>query len=293
MIKPNFFIIGAPKCGTTSLAAWLSEHPQVFMCPVKEPHYFSVDIRRKDRVNIDQYLSLFSDADNVHKIIGEASTRYLFSREAIPAILQFEPDAKFVAMVRNPVDMVYSLYNHLCFLGVEDVSDFRTAWSLSEERADGKRIPYGCNDPDSLNYKKIGLLGEQLNRFFDLVPPDQRVVLVLDDLRVHPERVLDELLVFLDIESREFDGFKHLNRSMAKRSNMVSGIIKLLAEIKKMSGISASFGILRKIAQFNRITRERDPLPPDFQVELKEYFMDDVKLISELLRRDFSFWESC
>jgi len=87
MKKPNFFILGAPKCGTTSLAMWLSEHPNIFMCPIKEPHYFNTDGLQRIKT-LEQYESLFTDAKPEHVAVGEASTHYLYSKEAVPRILE-------------------------------------------------------------------------------------------------------------------------------------------------------------------------------------------------------------
>lgn len=99
MKEPNFFIIGAPKCGTTSLAHWLAQHPEVFMSPVKEPHYFSTDFPLTSWRDPDDYHSLFEGADTHHKAVGEASVWYLRSREAVPQIEAHYPGARYIVML--------------------------------------------------------------------------------------------------------------------------------------------------------------------------------------------------
>ena len=86
MKKPNFFILGAPKCGTTSLASWLSEHSDVFMSPIKEPHHFCSDFGYKEYRSHQRYLSLFRKANEQHRAIGEASATYLYSKVAVKNI---------------------------------------------------------------------------------------------------------------------------------------------------------------------------------------------------------------
>ena len=107
---PNFFIVGAPKCGTTALCEYLKYHPNVFMSTPKEPHYFAEDFERYRHVKTeDKYLALFGDCNDRHLMIGEASVFYLRSTRAVSLIRDFNPDAKIIVMLRNPVDMVYSL----------------------------------------------------------------------------------------------------------------------------------------------------------------------------------------
>src|SRR3990167_9603139 len=104
--KPNFFILGAPRCGTTSLSTYLREHPNVFFSFPKEVNFFSSDIYSSTLCSdISSYLKLFSNSEEIHLAVGEGSVFYLASNCAVPSILQFNPQAKFIVMVRNPVDM--------------------------------------------------------------------------------------------------------------------------------------------------------------------------------------------
>src|SRR6056297_204893 len=95
--KPNFFIIGAPKCGTTSMARYLGEHPDIFFSDPKEPNFFNTDFSEKIRITteIKEYLKLFQGADKYRRV-GEGTVWYFFSKEAILYILKFNPEAKFI-----------------------------------------------------------------------------------------------------------------------------------------------------------------------------------------------------
>src|SRR5438093_1590857 len=107
---PTFFIVGAPRCGTTALYTYLRQHPDLFLPENKEPHFFGSDLYHPGFVrNLDEYLSLFLEAGN-KKRAGEASVWYLYSRNAAAEIMAFCPSARIIAMLRNPVDMMYSNY---------------------------------------------------------------------------------------------------------------------------------------------------------------------------------------
>ena len=113
MNKPNLFIVGAPKCGTTFLYHYLKQHPEIYFPDFKEPHFFGSDLIRKNGaydLSLNNYKSLFNSDK---KIIGEASTFYIFSKNAAKEIYDFNPDAKIIIMLRNLVDLAYSLHSQL------------------------------------------------------------------------------------------------------------------------------------------------------------------------------------
>jgi hypothetical protein len=290
MIKPNFFIIGAPKCGTTSLFRWLSQHPQVFMPEKKEPNFFNHDFWVPNRISEAEYLKLFESAPPDKKVIGEASTRYLFSQVAIDNSLAYCNNPKFIAMVRNPVDMLYSLYNHLYCLKVEYCKSFRDAWNLKEARARGRSIKALCADPHSLAYGDIGRLGEQIERLYQKVPGRQRLVIVMDDLIVDPNSIWVSVLRFLNIDETVQIDFRVSNRSMDTRFKSLNEIVYWLSGLKRKFRVDTSFGILNRISQLNRVEATRQPLDDGLRSEIIQYFCDDILKLSNLLNRDLSCW---
>ena len=134
-MKPSFFIIGAPKCGTTTLYSWLKSHPDIFMPGGKEPHFFAQNLSdRYCRIrHHDDYMALFDSARN-DQCCGEASVLYSMHPQAIEAILEWSPVAKFIFMLRNPVDMAPSYHRQLLINLEEDIEDFEQAWHLQENR---------------------------------------------------------------------------------------------------------------------------------------------------------------
>src|SRR5579863_2299196 len=149
---PDFVIVGAPKCGTTSLYATLKRHPQIFLSPAKEPHFFARDYpNRRDMQDVRDYNRLFVRA-KPFQLRGEASVLYLSSQTAIADILQVRPDAKCIVLVRDPVQMYVSWHNECMKSLDEDETDLEKAWMLQEQRAMGKRIPRLCKEPGFLQY---------------------------------------------------------------------------------------------------------------------------------------------
>src|SRR5882672_1680365 len=111
MRKPDCFIVGAPRCGTTAMYTYLGQHPEIFMSARKEPHFFGTDLSSPALVRDEQqYLSLFAKAQN-EKRAGEASVFYLYSQRAAREIHAFCPSARIIIMLRNPVEMMYSLHS--------------------------------------------------------------------------------------------------------------------------------------------------------------------------------------
>src|SRR5688572_26342484 len=138
---PNFFIVGAPRCGTTALYQYLRQHDRIFMPTVKECHFMADDFADFRRAHdLDEYLGLFEGATPRHVAVGEASVFYLMSDIAIPNIEAFNPNARHVVMLRNPVELVQSLHEQLLGTLHEDEPDFETAWRLQETRRAGRRI---------------------------------------------------------------------------------------------------------------------------------------------------------
>ena len=297
MKKPNFFILGAPKCGTTSLATWLSEHPNIFISPVKEPHFFNTDGLRRI-TNVKEYEKLFSDASSEHIAIGEASTHYLYSKEAVPNILKYQPDAKFIVCIRNPIEMAPSLHAERVFTGFETIKDFEKAWKLQAQRKLGKFIPKTAKkDPERLQYGPYCRLGEQLERLYKIVPTERILVLVLDDMAADPRSEYLKVLSFLGVPDDGRMDFPVYNQRKAVRSVFLASLIRMMSnissDIKHFLGFEREFGIVSWMR--NRINKKvagKQSLSPEMKRELYRYFKDDIHLLEKLLGRDFSSWLS-
>lgn len=222
--KPNLFIIGAPKCGTTSIIHYLDKHPDIFVSPVKEPHYFNEGSGHRYYKNEADYLRLFSGA-TTQTYCCEGSVWYLFSENAVDNILRFNPDAKFVVMLRNPSTMFFSLHQELLFGGSENVKSAAKAWELQNERAIGKKIPPGASDPSHIQYGAACRLGEQAHRAVQKIPKENLHFVLLDDLIDNPDAAYRSLLRFLHVKQLSLASYEVVN--VKKGTEVVSGITDL------------------------------------------------------------------
>lgn len=224
--KPNLFLVGAPKSGTTAISEYLRGHPQVFFSALKEPNFFCTDFSPDFRActRLDQYLRLFTEGGN-QAVVAEGSVTYLFSETAVANVLRFNPEAKFVVCLRNPVDLVVSLHRQQLNNLEEDQEDFAIAWGLQEERKKGRYLPADNREVKLLYYRDWGLLGKQVHRLFQLVPEGQRHVILFDDIRRDAYGVYRNLLKFLGIPDDGREKFEVVNAAFRWRS---AGLIRLL-----------------------------------------------------------------
>jgi sulfotransferase family protein len=289
MKKPTFFIIGAPKCGTTSLAAWLADHPDIFMSPTKEPHYFNTDHKRYLN-SLAGYEQLFGDATDRHSAVGEASVWYLYSANAVENIQTYNPDAKFIVMLRNPIEMAPSLHEELVFTGREDVDDFATAWQLQDARRSGERLPHMAWEPSYLQYGAACSLGALLDRLYQRVPADRVKTIVLDDVRSDPRGAYLSALSFLGVPDDGRVEFNALNQAKARRWPSLLLLPWMATQIKHVLGIEGGLGLWRRLDALNKVDRRRAPIDPKMKVRLHDYFVADIRRLETLIGRDLSHW---
>ena len=289
MPKPNFFIVGAPKAGTTSLAFWLSAHPNVYFSPEKEPHHFNSDDHRS-YPDLAAYEALFQGATEDHLAIGEASTWYLYSKEAANNIEAYRSDARYIVCLRNPIEMAYSLHEQKVFLGYEHILDFEKAWSLNADRAEGKMTSTWCRNPRHLDYGSACLIGEQLERLLSTVQRSKVHTLLLDDVKDNPRQHYLKVLSFLGLPDDGREIFPLRNPAKERKSKLAHTLMQAMVLLKETLGIRKSFGLLGGLEKKNVTYRDRDPLSPAMRVVLENHFRDDIKRLSGLLDRDLSHW---
>ena len=287
MKKPNFFIIGAPKCGTTSLATWLSDHPNIYMSPLKEPYFFCSDLNFGLISSLEKYEELFKKANDIHIAVGEASTWYLFSQVAVSKIEKTYPEARYIIMLRNPVEMAHSLY-YFNLRRDEHISDFKTAWKLSAERRQNRAVRSLVLEPRKLDYQKVCCLGDQLERLFTAVPRQKVLVLLLDDIQENPRREYLKVLSFLHVPDNGRIEFPVKNQASEDRFPLFQKGLYILGRVwhpvKKQLGIVRSFGIMKPISNLCAIPRSRPTIPIDVRQELVDYFKKDIEKLSYLIK---------
>lgn len=304
MAVPDFFIIGAPKCGTTALFTYLGQHPGVFLPHNKEPHHFSPDIYtiplpvRRSIPERSAYEALFEGAPD-GALIGEGSTWYLFSEVAVGAILEANPNARFIAMLRNPVVMVQSLFNQNHRNLFDDAPDLEAAWALEPARAEGRDIPVHCPAPGMLRYSRAGRYSWQLRRFFDTVPESQRLVHVYEDFFADPRVGYASTLDFLGLPDDGLDQFErvHGNKTLKNRALFrflvyppppFDRVYPLAKKAANAIGLRPG----KALFEWNQKQVERAPVRPEFEAELRRSFAADIDACEEILGRSLDVWKS-
>lgn len=297
--KPSFFIVGAPKCGTTALYEYLRPHPHIFMPEIKEPHFFATDLGTYPRIKtLADYLDLFSAATSAHQQLGEASVYYLRSSVAIPGIREFNPEAKLIAMFRNPVDMVYSLHSQLLHVSEETVVDFETAWRLQERRARGLDLPARIRSPLLVQYFQIGQFGTQVQRMLSCFPREQVKLILYDDFATSPQRIYQEVIAFLEVPQDGRTEFPRINENKAARLPWLrrfyrkppSPLRAAVRSLKRAVGGETISAAKKKLVALNTVRERRPPLDPALRARLTEAFREEVEMLGRLMNRDLSHW---
>ena len=300
-VTPNFFIVGAPKCGTTALYEYLRPHPSIFMPRHKEPHYFASDLGTYPFIKtLADYQRLFDGARPQHLRVGEASVYYLRSTTAIANIRAFNPDAKLIAMFRNPVEMVHSLHSQLLYVAEENESDFETAWRLQERRRQGEALPPGSRGGFLVQYFEVGRFGTQTQRMLSHFPRDQVKLILFDDFAASPQAVYDDVIAFLAIPHDGRSEFPRINESKRARLDWLRNFYRkppaplrsAFRGLKRAVGGGGSISAAaRKLVALNTVKEERRPMSAAFREELVSAFRDEIALLSRLLERDLSHWD--
>ena len=298
--KPNFFIVGAPKCGTTALYEYLRGHPSIFMPKYKEPHFFAKDLGTYPLIKTaDAYAALFAEAEARHAAVGEASVYYLRSTTALAGIRQYDPSARIIAMYRNPVEMVHSFHSQLLYVGEENVSDFEQAWRLQARRAQGLDLPPRSRGGFLLQYAELGRFGSQTERVLAHFPPAQVKLILFEDFAADARRVYDEVIAFLGVPHDGRTEFARINENKRARVDWLKhflrkpppGLRRAVRGLKRLLGGERLGGLKSEIVRMNTLTERRPALSPELRAEMVDTFRDEVRRLGELLGRDLSHWE--
>jgi hypothetical protein len=290
MRKPNFFLVGGAKCGTTSVAQWLAEHPEIYMSPVKEPDYFYPGGMT---TTLEAYEELFSDAGPHHVAVGEASVRYLSSVTAIRSADAYAgPEARFVVIVRNPIDMAESLHAQRLYSASEDIADFEKAWRMqSARRQAGFRWPRDWYTPEVNLYGEVCRLGSQCRRLVELVGRERVLILTLDDIKADPGAEWVRLQQFLGVREDGREQFYSVNERKSIRSHFTYRLLIRVAAMKRQVLGERSLGVARLVNRFNvSPAGPGSTMSPAFREELRAYFDEEIALLSELTGKDLSNW---
>jgi Sulfotransferase family len=305
---PDFFIVGNAKSGTTALWSMLRRHPQIFMPDSKEPWFFAQELQERTPPRpegtpqtLAEYRQWFASAQPGQRV-GEATPLYLWSRTAAARIAEVAPQARIVAILREPASFLRSLHLQFVETYVETENDLAKALALEPERRAGRKIPRYTYWPKALLYSDHVRYVEQLERYRAAFAPEQMLVLIYDDFRSDNERTVAEVLRFLGVDDTVSVGTVQANPTVRARSGRLNALIHAVSVGRGPLSLAVKGAIksitpepLRKRAL--RATKHTllygEPRPPDEQLmlELRRRYAPEVVALSEYLGRDLvSLW---
>ncbi len=299
MVKPNFFVVGAAKSGTTAMCDYLRRHPDIFIPEEKEINFFGSDMPvRVPRLTEEQYLNWFFSNVEGETRIGDGSVWYLYTRKAAEEIKAWEPDARILIMLRNPVDAMYSLHSQLLYNGDEVIPDFEEALEAEEDRKAGLRLPGKVSFPQMLFYREITRYVDQVGRFFDTFSEEQVKVILFDDFVARTDEVYRSTLEFLQVDPEFVPGFEVVNPNKGVRNRAFQTFLKRPPAWFRKIGRTVfpryeSRGKLRRrLMAWNTRFQDRARLDPAIRVRLVEECSPDIRRLGDRLGRDLSVWST-
>ena len=292
MRKPDFFIVGAPRCGTTAMFEYLGQHPEIFAATWKEPHFFGTDTIFPRRPSLNQYLSHFADAKD-EKRIGEASTSYLFSKLAAREIKEFSPSARIIIMLRDPVETMHSVHSMVLYWRNEDIEDFEAALAAEEDRKKGLRWPSRPHIINYLFYREVVNYTEQVRRYFEVFGCENVRVIIFDDFKEFAPKVYRETLLFLGVDPDFQPEFKIINLNRSVRIKLLQDFVmspRLMDVRQKVLPRRVDEIVFGRLRGLNTSFKRRPAMRPELRVRLQRELLPEVERLSEFLNRDLTFW---
>ena len=262
-----------------------------------EPHFFGTDLYSPDYIRDEQsYLSLFRGAKDT-KRAGDKSVFYLYSKQAAYNIKAFQSAAKIIIMLRNPVDMIYSLHSLRFYLGNESIADFQAALKAEEDRRRGLSLPAGVSVQEAWKfvYRDQAQFAEQVQRYLDTFGRENVYIIIFDDFVRDTAKAYKDTSVFLDVTPDFQLEFRTINPNRRLRSVALHHFIKRPPQSVRSLGKTITPFRLRQrwlngLIRLNTDYEPRPPLPQGLMRQLQEEFLPEVERLSQLLGRDLTHW---
>ena len=287
MKKVDFFIVGAPKAGTTSLYHYLNEHPEIEMSSQKEPNFFSHEALRKQKIYYDKnrintlkkYHRLFERTDV--NLIGEASVSYLFYEDVPKKIITYNPDAKIIIMLRNPIDRAFSHY----------LMDFRLGLvSESFETIIRKQSEHKNANLFYQQYVKVSEYTNQVKRYSEVFSKKNIYIIDYEVFKNQTSDIVDDVIIFLGLDnnSKSFSS-KRYNAYKEPKNNIIRSIYAFIPFRNMLSNILPEY-INKTISDLLFDSGKKPKLSKSTRDFLKKHFESDVIELSKFLNKDFLKW---
>jgi hypothetical protein len=301
---PDFLLIGAPKAGTSALHAALAMHPHLFLSKVKEPKYYmcgdspppaykgpgDAHSNQEWIWQRERYLDLFAGAPQ-GMLRGESTPFYLYNRDARRRIAADRPDAKLIAVLRDPVDRAYSNWMHLWMDGLETESDVVNAAAREHERVNAGWAPFW-------HYSGLGMYGRQLKDLFEHFPHEQVLTLRYRELVDSPDHTLNRVFGFLGVEGADVDTIPKDNSRVfvhdGVRARTVGPVIRAGAAVGQFLPPKVWRTVSKPL--ISQLHRGGDPSRPKLTPEQRELLLaphlQDIALLEEITGESFDQWRT-
>jgi hypothetical protein len=270
------------------------------MSDSKEPNYFSDDLSPQLRqcTTKEKYLANFSGLGEQHTVVGEATVYYLYSKVAIPNIKKFNPDAKLIAMFRDPAEVLYSVHSYFIYEFFIEKKDFMTAWNSQAALRQGNAAASEHREFPFLHYRELASFGEQLQRAYTHFPPQQVKVIFYEDLRRDPGAVYAEVLSFLGVPHDGRTDFPVINAVKRHRIDLLGRVLhnmpvpltRSAKAVKRALGLK-TLGIGRLARKVDADARRPAAMPEDIRQTIVAELRPDIELLEKLTGRNLSRWK--
>jgi hypothetical protein len=303
--KPDFFIVGAPRSGTTAMFHYLSAHPEICMSDRKEMHFFGSDLNFGSQIyrrDLKEYLAEYEGRNGALRA-GDASVWYLLSKKAAEEIKAFNPDASIIVMLRDPTELLQSMYYMFRYDGNEHLPSFEKALAAESDRREGKKLNRQTYFAQGLVYRNIVRFTEQVKRYFNTFGRERVHVIIYDDFAGDTAGTYCETLEFLGVKPLEAPPeFPVTNGNRYVKNGVLQ--ILLNDRLVRRAGLVIRpvvprqfYVVLRKLREkwmrSNIYFERRPPLAPELRARLKREFAPEIERLSGLLGRDLTHWSKC
>lgn len=283
----DFFIVGAPKAGTTSLFYYLNKNKGICMSNIKEPNFFSSQDLKIQKIyydslildNLKEYERIFTPK-NKQQIIGEASVSYLFYPNVANRIFDYNPRSKIIIILRDPVERAFSHYSMDLRLG-------HVKQSLDE------LFDLGLNNKDNLFFQQYILLGqyyEQVNRYIKVFGRENICVKFYDELKLDASSFYSDILKFLHQENdHNIDFNQPFNKSKLPSNKFIKWLYSWPI-IRKISLIFLPLSVIEFI-NIKFFKENNNIITNDLKSKLHSFFLEDIEKLEKLLSKDLKSWK--
>jgi hypothetical protein len=279
------FIAGAPRSGTTALFEYLRRHPQIFVPRRKETGFFGMDVVNDHRMSLDEYLAVFADAGRAVRV-GEVSTTYLFSKRAASEIRKFNPEARIIIPLRDPITVMHAVHGLAVWMGAEPIHDFSTALEAQERERTGLNPPVRRELP---HYRDIVDFADHVGRYFDAFGRERVHVIVFDDWIAETPRVYRQMLEFLEVDPSFVPELGVVNPHRRVRSRHLHNLV-IRPATRAVAPGRVRTRLLNLLIKLNTREAPREPLDPALLARLRVEFAPEIERLGKLIDRDLSAW---